>query len=192
MQDARAHDLAEEFNRFAERSKMPARCDASLGFETTKLAEALAVWQDKAVGDGLPQRADFNARTLKAFLPNVIIADCCEDHGKHRYRFRLMGTTITELLGEHTGKFVDEAVISPFRERWLAVLDSANNAGRPLRIFGRLEYREQDYIAMELLVAPLGTRAGHADAILVVAYPSYSARHVFHPLVKDKLGAATA
>jgi hypothetical protein len=82
--------------------------------------------------------------------------------------------------------------VSPFRERWSAVLESANEAGSPLRIFGRLEYRKQDYIAMEMMVAPLGTRIGHADAILVIAQPSYSSRHLFHPLVRDKVAAQDA
>ena len=168
---------------------MPARCDASLSFETSKLTDVAALWHEKTGENGLPPRREFNARTLKGVLPHVIIADRVEANGKHRYRFRLMGTAISELLGDHTGKFIDEAVNSPFRGRWVGVLDAADNAGSPLRIFGRLEYRQQDYIAMELLVAPLGTRIGHADAVLVIAYPSYSARHVFQPLVKNKITA---
>jgi hypothetical protein len=137
----------------------------------------------------LPPRREFNARTLRAFLPNVIIADCMEDNGKRRYRFRLMGTAVSALLGDHTGKFLDEAVIYPYTERWFAVLDAANNAGCPLRIFGQLEYRQQDYLAMEMIVAPLGTATGRADAVLVIAYASYSAQHVFQPLVKNKITA---
>jgi hypothetical protein len=192
MTTARAHHAAEEFNRFAEAMAMPARCDASLRFESEKLSEAAAIWWEKAGHNGLPPRSDFNARTLKPFLPNVIIADSVQDDSKQRYRFRLMGTMISELLGEHTGKFLDEAVLSPFRERWFAVLDSASQAGCPLRIFGRLEYRQQDYIAMELMVAPLGTCIGQTDAVLLIAHPSYSAPHVFKPLVKNKITAPDA
>jgi hypothetical protein len=192
MSSVLAHETADQFNRFAEHMSMPARCDASLSFEALNLADAAALWREKADGHTPPERSDFNARTLKAFLPNVIIADRIDEGSKLRYRFRLMGTAISELLGEHTGKFVDEAVISPFRERWFGVLETANKAGAPLRIFGRLEYRQQNYIAMEMVVAPLGRRIAHADAILVIANPSYSARHVFHPLVKNKLTAPDA
>jgi hypothetical protein len=187
MPNDRAREAAEEFNRFAARIGMAARCDPSLSFESPKLADAAAVWREKASENDLPPRSHFNAHTLKPVLPNVIIADRIEEERRHRYRFRLMGTTVSELLGDHTGKFVDEAVISPFRERWVAILDAANNAGCPLRIFGRLEYRQQDYIAMELMTAPLGTSFGRADAVLVIAQASYSARHVFQPLVKNKI-----
>lgn len=192
MPTARACQSAEDFNRFAEGMNMPARCDARLRFAASNLKSAAAVWYEKAGDDELPHRRAFNARSLKAFLPNVIIADSVEENGRRRYRFRLMGTAICELLGDHTGKFLDEAVLPPFRERWFAVLDSANQAGCPLRIFGRLEYREQDYLALEFMVAPLGTRPGHADAVLAIAHASYSARHVFEPLVKDKITSQKA
>ncbi|HEY4113979.1 MAG TPA: PAS domain-containing protein [Rhizomicrobium sp.] len=171
---------------------MPARCEATLCFETSKLAGIAALWHENADENGLPPRRAFNAHTLKNVLPNVIIADRVQEDGRHRYRFRVIGTTISELLGELTGKVLDEAVVSPFRERWSAVLESANQAGSSLRIFGRLEYRKQDYIAMEMMVAPLGTHVGHADAVLVIAQPSYSSRHLFHPLVKDKVAAQGA
>ncbi|HEY1961365.1 MAG TPA: PAS domain-containing protein [Rhizomicrobium sp.] len=192
MPNARAHEAAEKFNRFAERMGMPARCDASLSFEAPKLVDVAELWREKVRDNGLPHRSDFHARNLKEVLPHVIIADRVEANGESRYRFRLMGTVISELLGEHTGKFVDEAVISPFRERWSAVLDSASEAGCPLRIFGRLEYRQQDYIAMEIMAAPLGSSAGPTEAILVIAQPTYSMRHVFHPLVKNKITSRNA
>src|SRR5689334_30045 len=165
MPNARAEQTAEEFNRFAEEMRMPARCDAALGFDTPQLAQAVTIWREKAGSDGLPQRSAFDARTLKAFLPNVIIAERVEENVKPRYRFRLMGTAIAELLGDFTGKFLEDAVADPYPQRWFAILEAANKAGCPLRIFGRLEYRQQDYIAMHMMVAPLGTRAGHADAV---------------------------
>ena len=192
MSNARAIETAEKFNRFAESMGMPARCDASLGFNTPQLAEAVAIWREKAGESGLPPRTQFTARTLRAFLPHVSTVDLVETDSSRRFRFRLMGTAVSQLLGDHTGKFVDEAVVSPFRERWLAVMEAAIKAGAPLRIFGRLEYRQQDFIAMDMMIAPLGSVSGQAEGVLTFMYPSYSASHVFHPLVKNKLTAADA
>jgi hypothetical protein len=192
MSSARAQEAAEDFNSFAERTAAPGRCDASLCFETPKLAEAAQLWREKAGANGLPQRSDFNARTLKSVLPNVVILDRIDDNGKSRYRIRVMGTTIAELLGDFTGKFLDEAVVDPFAQRWFAMLEATNKAGCPLRFFGRVQYGRQDYIAIDMMLAPLGSRAGHADAVLAIACPSYSASHVFHPLVKNKITAADA
>jgi hypothetical protein len=187
MTNVRAEQAAAEFNRFAEGMGMPAKCDAALDFENRKLADAAAIWREKSSQSALPPRSEFCARTLKSYLPNVIVADAVEESGRCRFWFRLMGTTISELLGDHTGKFLDDAIVSPFRERWSAVLDSANKAGCPMRIHGRLEYQQQNYLSMELMVAPLGPDTGRAPAVLAIAYANYSARHVFEPLVRNRI-----
>ena len=168
---------------------MPAKCDGSAQFENQKLADAAAMWHEKARDVALPPRNEFSARALKPYLPNVVVADIVEEGDRRRFRFRLMGTAIAELLGDHTGKFLDEAIVSPYRERWSALLDAANKAACPLRIHGRLEYQQQNYIAMELMLAPLGPDPGRAGAVLVIAYANYSARHVFEPLVRKKITA---
>src|SRR5262249_39937197 len=154
-----AQQVADEFNRFAEGMGMPAQCDSFSRFENQKLADAAAMWHEKAKRTALPARDEFSARVLKPYLPNVIVADVVEKADRRRFWFRLMGTSVAELLGDHTGKFLDEAVVSPYRERWSAVLDAANKAGCPLRIHGRLEYQQQNYLAMELMLAPLGPDA---------------------------------
>lgn len=187
MPNARAAAAAEEFNRFAEATLSPSRCDPSLAFGTQQLINALALWQEKAGTRAMPSRRDLDARTLKTFLPQIAIMDAVGDGPTRRYRFRLMGTTVADLLGDHTGKFIDEAVVSPFRERWSAIMDATLAAGAPLRFFGRVEYNDLSYLAMELLLAPL--RDDGADFILFVGYARSSALHVFNPLVKNTVTA---
>jgi hypothetical protein len=169
MADDRARLVADEYNRFAERMNVRGRCDPTLAFDAPERARVAALWKDKAPARGIPSRRDLNAHALKTYLPNVGIVDITGRGEDRRYRVRLMGTAITEVLGEHTGKFLDEAIPSPFRERWSAVLDVAVKAGGPMRIVGRIEYNRQDYLTMEALVAPIGTRES-AEAVLIVAY----------------------
>jgi hypothetical protein len=187
MSSARAQHAAQDLNRFAERVGMRGRCDAMLDFQNPQLDSAVGLWRNMAEARGLPVRSEMNARVLKPFLPNVALIDLVEDAGAYRFRLRLMGTALASLLGDYTGQFVDEAIISPFRERWSAVLGAAIAAGEPLRIFGRLEYRRLHHIAMELMVAPLCADGSLPNAVLIVASIDSSGRHVFEPLVRDRI-----
>lgn len=187
MPSARAQHAADELNRFAERVGMPGHCDGALEFESPELNDAVRLWRNLAEGRALPSRSEMTARALKPFLPNVSLVDVLEDAGAYRFRLRLMGTALASLLGDYTGQFVDEAIVPPFRERWSAVLGAAIASDEPLRVFGRLEYRRLDHIALELMVAPLSTDGALPAAVLVVAHIDYSGRHVFEPLVRNRI-----
>jgi hypothetical protein len=187
MPTDRASAAAVEFNRFAERTTSPSRCDATLAFETPALTMALALWREKADGHEIPSRRDFGARALKAYLPTVAIVEAVDESETRRYRFRLMGTAIADLLGNHTGRFIDEAVVSPFRERWSAMMGAALAAGAPLRFFGRVEYNNLNFLSLELLLAPM--RDDLAQSILIVTHAHSTNLHSFKPLAKDKVSA---
>jgi hypothetical protein len=192
MANERLLRAADTFNRFAEQAGAPSRCDPSLSFETPELMQVTALWRDKSAGREMPLRRDMNARTLKAYLPQIIIADIVGDERRRRYRFRLMGTSISRVFGDHTGKFLDEAIVSPYRERWTAAIDTAVEAGGPVRLSGRIEYKQLDYLSMEIFLAPIEQRDNRAEAVLVAAYSKYSARHVFEPMVRNKLSATAS
>jgi hypothetical protein len=189
MPNARIVGAAEELNRFLERTGAPARCDPALVFEAPLLAQALAVWREKTNGRQMPSRRDIDARALKAFLPNVCIVDVVDSEVARRFRFRLMGTTVARLLGDHTGKFFDEDIAPPFCERWTAMMNAAVGARGPLRLWGRLEYKGQQYLTMELLLAPIGARDEAIESILVVANAGSSSLHLFDRLVKNAVSA---
>jgi len=189
MTNLRIQRAAEEFNRFAERMAAPARCDPTLSFDTPALAQVASVWREKAAGRDMPLRRDMGARALKPFLPNVVVLDVVETGGQRRYLIRLMGTSIAEVLGEHTGKFLDETIISPFRERWSAAMDATVSAGSPIRLSGRVDYGGHDYLAMEMVLAPVAQCDDSSAAIVGVAYTRYSARHIFDPLVRNTVSS---
>ena len=169
---------------------MPARCDPALDFEHSQLNEAVELWRQTAQGREMPRRRDMTARALKQFLPNLAIVDAVDNGGVCRFRMRLMGTALAELLGDHTGRFIDEFVRSPFHERWCAIFSAAIAAGEPVRVFGRIEYRQLDYIAIEMMAAPIDGSPSAAKAVLIVAQTSFSARHVFAPLVRNRISTA--
>jgi hypothetical protein len=190
MANERLLHAADNFNRFAEQAGAPSRCDPSLSFETPELMQVAALWRDKSAGRGMPLRRDMSARALKAYLPHIIVVDVVEDRERRRYRFRLMGTSIARVFGDHTGKFLDEAIVSPYRERWTAAIDTAVEANGPVRLSGRIEYRQLDYLAMEIFLGPIEQHDEKAESVLVAAYSKFSARHVFEPMVRNKLSAS--
>jgi hypothetical protein len=63
----------------------------------------------------MPARADFDPITLpRALLPNMILLEVYQQ--PQRFRYRLMGTAVAEMLGEDwTGKYVDE--LGPVNKR---------------------------------------------------------------------------
>jgi hypothetical protein len=189
MANERLIRAADDYNRFAEQSGAPSRCDPSLSFETPELVQVASLWRDKSAGRDMPLRRDMNARALKAYLPHIILADVVDDAGRRRYRFRLMGTSIARMFGDHTGRFLDEAIVSPFRERWTAAIDAALQAGGPIRLSGRIEYRQLDYLAMEIFLAPIEQRDERAEFVLGATYSKLSARHVFDPMVRNRVSA---
>jgi hypothetical protein len=189
MANERLIRAADDYNSFAEHSGAPSRCDSSLSFETPELLQLAALWRDKSAGRDMPLRRDMDARALKAYLPHITIFDIVDDEGRRRYRFRLMGTSIARMFGDHTGRTLDEAIVSPFRERWTAAIDAALQAGGPIRLSGRVEYRELDYLAMEIFLAPIEQRDEGAESVLAATYSKASARHLFDPLVRNKVSA---
>lgn len=190
MPTNRVQRAAEEFNKAAQRTRMPGRCDETCSFESTKLSGVVDLWREKSSAGGVPVRSDFNARTLQQFLPNVMMVDVVEDGARRRHRVRLTGTAVAALLGDYTGKFLDDAVVSPYRERWAAAVEAAIAAGEPMRLFGRIDYRAQQYLEAEILVAPLDSGEGVADSVLVVLYAKYSMRHLFEPNVRNAIAAS--
>ena len=60
-------------------------------------------------------------RLLKSFLRDVAIYERIGEGQGRRYRVRLMGTAFAQILGDLTGKFIDEAIPAGIR-RALACL----------------------------------------------------------------------
>ncbi len=145
------------------------RCDRDLSFIAKKPTGALGAWREVAGDRAWPARADITARSMKSFLADMAIIEIVKASDGNRYRSPLTGTGLEHLFGRAGGQFLDEVAPQPFRDRWIAALDLASTAGCPLRTIGRLEFREQDYLQVESLMAPTGPPGDAPHAILLVA-----------------------
>jgi hypothetical protein len=93
---------------------------------------------------------------LKAHLPHVAIYERVQpENGARRYRVRLMGTQFSQVMGNFTGKFIDEVVPPQFHARWYAALDASLDSGVPLRFLSRSDTSGKTFLYGEFLQAPL-------------------------------------
>ena len=69
-----------------------------------------------------------------------------------------MGTAFAQILGDLTGKFIDEAVPAEFVPRWHASLDATLATGAPLRFLGREDTKGHDLPDRRVLLRAAGGR----------------------------------
>jgi hypothetical protein len=142
------------FNDLAKAQGWPSLCDPDLAFESEALTDLLAIWRKHAGTEAIPQRSRTSARVLKQHLGHVAILERVAD-GPARYRVRLMGTRITQMVGEMQGKFLEDVVPAELLPRWYCALDLTLAEGRPLRFVTRVDFGKLEFLQAELLLAPL-------------------------------------
>ncbi|MEQ9638722.1 MAG: PAS domain-containing protein [Alphaproteobacteria bacterium] len=144
--------------------------DPSLRFLHPALAEALTYWSRKRGGAVFPTRADIDPLEIPALLRHVLLFDrveCAAPPG-YTWRFRLVGTTVAALYGEHTGKVIEDALAPRFAARNRGVMEAAVERHAPMRAIGRTRYVSSQWLIGEALVAPLSSDGKRIDMLLSV------------------------
>lgn len=145
-----------QYNALARAEGWAGLCDNTLAFRRPELAAMLALWREQTKDGAAPHRHCMTPQLLKSHLPHVAIYERVQAaHDKHRYRVRLMGTKFSAVMGDLTGKFIDEAVPPHFLARWHAALDASLDAGVPLRFLSRSDTSGKTFLYGEYLQAPL-------------------------------------
>jgi hypothetical protein len=159
-----------EYNAQATRDGWHSLCDPGLAFNHPDLARLLELWRSEAGEDGVPQRRVMSPRLLKSYLRDIAIYErLAADGGQRRYRVRLMGTAFAQILGDMTGKFVDEAIPAEFVARWHAALDVTLAEGTALRFLGREDTNHMTFLTGEFFSAPLLADDGKKNLVLAAA-----------------------
>ena len=141
------------YNDFAKAQDWPSLCDEALAFESKILIDLLAAWRRQA-GSAIPRRSAMSARALKPHLGNVAIIERIARRPA-RFQMRLMGTRLTQIVGDLQGRYLDEAVPSDLVVRWNAALDLTLAETRPLRFVNRVDFKGLNFLRAEILLAPL-------------------------------------
>ena len=148
-----------EFNQRAAREKWYYHCDPALAFSDAYHDSLLALWRAKAGERGMPKRSDFTPRDLKDVLRNIVIFERVSEAPSH-YRWRLIGTSLTTMAGDNTGKMLDETLPPDHVARWVACYDLVLGGGQPLRFLGHVHLKGREYLDAEHLYVPLANDNG--------------------------------
>jgi hypothetical protein len=140
-------------------------CDPTLAFTDPRYAQLLSLWRTKAGDRNMPSRSDITPRDLKDILRHVLIFERISQNPS-RFRWRLVGTGLTDLSGDVTGKTFEETIPPEHLARWVECGDLILDGGQPLRFLGRVHIQEREYLEAENLYVPLANDNGVPSFIL--------------------------
>jgi hypothetical protein len=147
-------DVARALNQKAVRQNWHHLCDPTLAFSDPSYEQLLTLWRTKSDGGRLPRRSQIAPRDLKDILRNIVIFERIAQRPS-QYRWRVIGTSLTDVLGHNTGKTLEESVPPEFLPRWIECGDLILDGGQPLRFLGRVHLQGRDYLHAENLFVPL-------------------------------------
>jgi hypothetical protein len=150
---------AKAFNQRALSHNWHQACDPTLAFSDAYYAQFLTVWQNKAGTRKMPSRSQMTARDLKDYLRHVTLVQR-EEENPSRYRWRLIGTSVTEIIGHHTGQLFEDSVPFEHLPRWTETCDMILESEQPWRFLGRVHIRGREYLKAEQLYLPLSDDNG--------------------------------
>lgn len=146
--------VARALNQKAAQHNWHHLCDPTLSFSDPRYGQLLSLWQEKAGGRAMPARSQMTFRDLKDVLRNIVIFERIETNPSN-YRWRLIGTSVTDILGHNTGKTIEESVPPEHLPRWIECGDLILDGGQPLRFLGRVHLQGREYLHAEHLYVPL-------------------------------------
>ena len=139
--------------------------DESLAFEAPLLQQACETWTAVANGT-IPPRSAFSARLVKSFVGNLLIFERLDADD---YLIRLMGTRVSNVLGEMQGTTLRQSLPADAAERWKFVLNAVLVGHKPLRIVTLVDISDLQFLEAELFLAPLCNDQGQKTMVFTVA-----------------------
>jgi hypothetical protein len=134
--------------------------------------EFLAYWHGKSPADGgFPTRGDVSPGEIVGMLPYIFILDVLpETQDGPDYRFRLVGTAIVDLEGEHTGRLLSE--MFPDREAAALIWQHYRHAaaGEVWVRHESLRWPRGNPTPYEVVLAPLQDQTGRVTMLLGLAH----------------------
>ena len=167
-------DAAIALNQRATREHWHYVCDPSLAFSDSVYEKLLGLWRSKAGDRPMPRRSEMTLRDLKDVLRNLIVVERVDIHPS-RYRARLIGTSLTSMAGDRTGKMIEEVLPAEQALRWVVCADLILDGGQPLRFIGRVHLQGKEYLNAENLFVPLAN--DNDEPTFVMGFCRYTPRH---------------
>lgn len=153
----------QDLNALAAERSWPLCADGLGNFYLPETEAVHALWRNKAGENEIPHRSEITARLLKPYLKIVNIHERVWKGSTRRYRLRLMGSAVAEMLGEASGKYYDEFLPPDVLGMWNAMSDVVLAYRKPIRFLVRADRFAKAKMSGEIFAAPLLTADGRAD-----------------------------
>lgn len=143
--------------------------DPTLDFRAPILRSGHACWDIARGSRPMPARRDIDPVLLPtALLPHILLIEVHRVPAI-RFRWRLIGTYITDVVGrDMTGAWWDEIYLPDVIEALQTGPMEVLRTGRPVRTIGRAPLDERAFLVSENMDAPLSSDGSTIDMIMVV------------------------
>jgi len=158
-------DAARALNQKAIQQKWHSLCDPTLAFSNSSYDAFLDIWRAKAGSRAMPKRSEITPRDLKDFLRNIGIFERIRENPSS-YLIRLVGTGLTNVAGNVTGKTFEESLPPEVLPRWIESCDLMLDGGKPLRFLGRVQLNGHEFLDAEHLYLPLANDDGRPTYVI--------------------------
>ncbi|MEQ8815726.1 MAG: PAS domain-containing protein [Thalassobaculum sp.] len=141
-------------------------------FDNARLAEILELWHLKRGDRLMPSRRDFDPLEMKRDLGWIVLVDV--ESNPTRFRYRLIGTSITQLVGrDATGAYLDDLYQGSVETIATMSFRKLLTTRTPNRILGTMHHAKKGHLNFEAIDLPLSSDGETVDMIMV--------RSVFEP-----------
>ncbi|MEQ9642897.1 MAG: PAS domain-containing protein [Alphaproteobacteria bacterium] len=142
--------------------------DPDLNVQAPVLRAALQVWRDACGGKAMPARADIDVLDIpRDVLAHILLIDV-EPGPPDRFRWRLIGTHVTSMLGrDSTGGYFDELYSPEAAKVLLTGPRWAMDNRRPVRTLGHASFADKAHIRSENVDMPLSDDGERVSMIFV-------------------------
>ena len=131
-----------------------------------KLATMLGYFEQKTQGERLPCRADIVPAEITQALPEVAILSLGYDEGALvDIVVQLMGTTLTDYYGEHTGRSISAFGDTGIADRIFAACTYCLAQRQAVVSSAEALSEERPYMRVRALMVPLSEDGTHIDRI---------------------------
>lgn len=153
---------------------MGVELDPDLRLGDARLGRLVDWWREGCARLGhLPGRQHFDPAAWPGLLSHIYLIDVLE--AGRRYRWRLLGTAVTEMAGRDvTGRFMDELYDPGIYADSTRSYDAVIATRQPLRSFGTLAFAGRDYSGFESVEVPLAADGHCVDVVLGMVFATRS------------------
>jgi hypothetical protein len=113
----------------------------------------------------MPLKEELDPAAIARYLPNVALIDVF--HNPVRFKYRLLGSRITELAGRNaTGKWLNEELYGDKTEDMLWMYKTCAISREPVALREQIQFADKSWINIDVMALPMSDIEGEINVIL--------------------------